>query len=139
MTNRLVYLMYHELELPERALCQSDPGYVRYVLKADDFRQQIAHLRAEDMRGVSVGEAWSKTDEQGARVVITFDDGCETDLIVAAPVLKEAGFNATFYVTVEHLGRRGYLSVGQLRELSESGFEIGSHSLTHSYLHDLKT
>jgi len=138
MTNRLVYLMYHELELPERALCQSDPGYVRYVLKADDFRQQVAHLHMEGMRGVSVGEALSKTDE-GARVVITFDDGCETDLTVAAPLLKEAGFNATCYITVEHLGRRGYLSVGQLRELSDAGFEIGSHSLTHSYLHDLKT
>ncbi|HEX8888941.1 MAG TPA: polysaccharide deacetylase family protein [Pyrinomonadaceae bacterium] len=139
MTNGLVYLMYHELELPERRLCQNDAGYVRYALKADGFREQVAHLRAENFRGISVGEALSNADEKKKYVVVTFDDGCETDLIVAAPVLREADFNATFYVTVEHLGRRGYLSVDQLRELSDSGFEIGSHSLTHSYLHDLKT
>jgi peptidoglycan/xylan/chitin deacetylase (PgdA/CDA1 family) len=139
MTSSVVYLMYHELELPERALCQSDPGYLRYVLRADDFRQQIASLRADGIRGISVGEALSKTEEKDSRVVVTFDDGCETDLLVAAPLLSEMGFGATFYITVEHLGRRGYLSERQLRELSGLGFEIGSHSLTHSYLHDLQT
>ena len=139
MTSRVAYLMYHELELPERSLCQSDPGYVRYVLKAAAFREQVARLRAEGSRGISVGEALAKTDDAGARTVMTFDDGCETDLIVAAPLLLEAGFGATFYVTVEHLGRRGYLSESQLRELSRLGFEIGSHSMTHSYLHDLTT
>ncbi|MDT4954765.1 MAG: hypothetical protein QOJ02_2903 [Acidobacteriota bacterium] len=139
MSRPVVYLMYHELELPERALCESDPGYVRYVLKAADFREQIAHLRAAGFRGISVGEALAQNDESNPRVVVTFDDGCETDLTVAAPLLLEAGFNATFYVTVEHLGRRGYMSESQLRELSDLGFEIGSHSMTHSFLHDLTT
>jgi peptidoglycan/xylan/chitin deacetylase (PgdA/CDA1 family) len=40
-------------------------------------------------------------------------------------------------VTWAHVGRRGYLSAAQLRELSDLGFEVGSHSLTHSYLNDL--
>jgi peptidoglycan/xylan/chitin deacetylase (PgdA/CDA1 family) len=139
MSSRVVYLMYHELELPERALCESEPGYVRYVVKASAFREQIAHLRAAGFHGISIGEALTKSAETSARAVMTFDDGCETDLTVAAPLLREANFNATFYVTVEHLGRRGYLNESQLRELSESGFEIGSHSMTHSYLHDLTT
>lgn len=141
MSSRVVYLMYHEIELAERELCESDPGYVRYVVKAADFREQISHLRTEGFRGISVGDALKEVDEAagGKRVVMTFDDGCETDLIVAAPLLSEAGFNATFYITVEHLGRRGYLSQNQLRELSDQGFEIGSHSLTHSFLHDLPT
>ena len=68
---------------------------------------------------------------------MTFDDGCETDLLFAAPALKDAGFGATFYVTFGHLGRRGYMSESQLRELSGAGFDIGSHSMTHCYLHDL--
>jgi peptidoglycan/xylan/chitin deacetylase (PgdA/CDA1 family) len=139
MSRPVVYLMYHELELPERSLCEGDPGYVRYVLKAVDFREQMAHLSAAGFRGISVGEALAETDESNPRVVVTFDDGCETDLTVAAPLLLEAGFNATFYVTVEHLGRRGYMSESQLRELSGLGFEIGSHSMTHSFLHDLAT
>jgi peptidoglycan/xylan/chitin deacetylase (PgdA/CDA1 family) len=139
MSSRVVYLMYHEIELPERTLCESDPGYVRYVVKASAFREQIAHLRANDYRGVRVTEALEETDEARLRVALTFDDGCETDLAVAAPILLEANFGATFYVTVKHLGRRGYLSESQLRELSDLGFEIGSHSMNHIFLHDLMT
>lgn len=145
MSGGAVFLMYHELEAAGRPLCESGPGYVRYVLGLEDFRRHVSRLRAEGARGVSVGEALSAFDggagageESGRpRVVFTFDDGCETDLLFAAPTLKEAGFGATFYVTVAHLGRRGYMSEAQLRELSDSGFEVGSHSLTHSYLHDL--
>ena len=71
------------------------------------------------------------------RVVLTFDDGCETDLLAAAPMLREAGYNATFYVTAGHVGRRGYLSTAQVRELAAQRFDIGCHSMTHSLLTDL--
>lgn len=151
MTGDAVFLMYHELEAPGRPLVQSVPGYVRYVLSAEDFRRQLAHLKATGRQGVSVGKALAAFDEtatngtspatqgQPARpqIVITFDDGCETDLKVAAPLLKEAGFNATFYVVSGFTGQRGYMNERQVRELSDMGFEIGSHSRTHSFLSDL--
>jgi peptidoglycan/xylan/chitin deacetylase (PgdA/CDA1 family) len=85
---------------------------------------------------VSVSEALA--DPESAAVAITFDDGCETDLISAAPLLKQSNCSATFYITVGILGRRGYLSSGQLRELSDLSFEIGSHSMTHPYLTELR-
>lgn len=137
--SRVAFLMYHELQLPERPLCDSNPGYVRYVVDAQLFRAQVARLRADGLRGLSVRQVLSEPADSSPRVAITFDDGCETDLLVAAPVLGDAGFNATFYVTVEHLGRRGYLSRTQLRELADLGFEIGSHAMRHRYLHDLST
>lgn len=149
MTGDAVFLMYHELEAPGRPMVQSLPNYVRYVLSAEDFRRHLAHLKASGQNGLSVGEALAAMDEatNGAtpvtavqprpRVVITFDDGCETDLLLAAPLLKEAGFNATFYVVTGFTGQRGYMNERQVRELSEMGFEIGSHSQTHSLLSDL--
>jgi peptidoglycan/xylan/chitin deacetylase (PgdA/CDA1 family) len=70
-------------------------------------------------------------------VCITFDDGCETDWIAAAPVLREFGFHATFYLTAGFLGTPGYLSAEQVRDLDAQGFEIGCHSMTHAYLSDL--
>jgi peptidoglycan/xylan/chitin deacetylase (PgdA/CDA1 family) len=70
-------------------------------------------------------------------VTITFDDGCETDLLVAAPILKEFGFGATFYVTTGWTGNRGFMDAQQLRELAGLGLEIGCHSKTHAYLPDL--
>jgi len=131
----IVFLMYHELELPGRPLVQSEPGYVRYIVREAIFRSQIDWLRKNGWRGLNVSEALGSTAQKS--VAITFDDGCETDLLAAAPILNEAGFRATFYVTAGFLDQRGYLSTAQLLELSSSGLEIGCHSMTHAYLNDL--
>ncbi|MGA2923327.1 MAG: polysaccharide deacetylase family protein [Candidatus Sulfotelmatobacter sp.] len=128
-------LMYHELERPGRPLCQSGPGYVRYILRETKFRDHMRWLQASGWRGMSVGEALGSSEMR--RVAITFDDGCETDLLIAAPILKQTGNGATFYVTAGFLGEPGYLSASQLRELQALGFEIGCHSMTHPYLNDL--
>jgi len=130
-----VFLMYHELEMPGRALCQSEPGYVRYILRASAFREQMQWLKQSGYRGLSVSEALQYATQPN--VSITFDDGCETDLIAAALVLREFGFRATFYLTAGFLGTPGYLNLDQVRELDASGFEIGCHSMTHPYLPDL--
>ena len=132
-----VYLMYHELEIPGRELCQSEPGYVRYVVTEARFREQLTHLEEKGFRGLSVTEALENSTGDAPGIAITFDDGSESDLIAAAPELKQRGFNATFYVVPAFLGKRGYLSEQQLRELSDLGFEIGSHSMSHSFLTDL--
>ncbi len=147
---QIVFLMYHELELAGRKLCQSEPGYVRYILPLETFRQQMQWLHDSRIRGLNVTEAVQLHALQpqalqypaGASVCITFDDGCETDLIAAAPVLREFGFHATFYVTAGFLGTAGYLTAEQLRALDcsgldASGFEIGCHSMTHAYLSDI--
>jgi peptidoglycan/xylan/chitin deacetylase (PgdA/CDA1 family) len=133
--SHIVFLMYHELELAGRKLCQSEPGYVRYILPLEIFREQISWLKQSGWRGVSVGEALRYSGEP--TVCITFDDGCETDLIAAAPVLREFGCNATFFLTAGFLGTPGYLNADQVRELHAQGFEIGCHSMTHPYLSDL--
>lgn len=131
----IVFLMYHELELPGRPSCQSEPGYVRYILSQDVFRSQMNWLIQKGWRGLSVGEALR--NPPGKSVAITFDDGTETDLIAAAPLLKEKGLNATFYVTAGFVGNAGYVASAQVRELHSLGFEVGSHSMTHAYLDDL--
>ena len=130
--------MYHELERAGRPLCSTDAGYVRYVVAEGDFRAQMQHIAASGKRGVSVS-AWLDGDAASAvhSVVITFDDGCETDLVSAAPILREYGFGATCYLTVDFLGRPGFLSRAQVRDLAATGLEIGCHSMSHAFLSDL--
>jgi peptidoglycan/xylan/chitin deacetylase (PgdA/CDA1 family) len=128
--------MYHEIELPGRPMCQDAPGYVRYVVREEDFRKQMQSLNDGGQRCMSVGEALATKASAG--IVLTFDDGCETDLTFVAPLLRELGFKATCYATVGFLDKSGYLSRKQLRELSDLGIEVGSHSMTHPYLSDLK-
>jgi peptidoglycan/xylan/chitin deacetylase (PgdA/CDA1 family) len=135
MASSIVFLMYHELEIAGRNLCQAEPGYVRYILPLETFRSQMAWIKASGWHGLNVGEALRYPAEPS--VCITFDDGCKTDLIAAAPVLRESGFNATFYLTAGFLGTPGYLNASQVRDLDAQGFQIGCHSMTHAYLSDL--
>ena len=131
----IVFLMYHELELPGRSICQDEPGYARYVLPESEFRAQVEYLKQNAWQGLSVGQALAFPGKRS--VAITFDDGCETDLLTAAPILQRTDFQATFFITSGKLGQPGYLSTAQLKDLSAQGFEIGCHSMTHAYLTDL--
>lgn len=130
----VVFLMYHELALAGRSLVESEPGYVRYVVDAAEFAWQMRAIHDSGFRGVAVSQA---LEFPSRAVAITFDDGCETDLLSAAPLLKQLGFGATFYLVAGWIGKPGFLSAAQVRELHDAGFEIGCHSMTHPYLSDL--
>ena len=69
--------------------------------------------------------------------IYTFDDGCVSDYREAFPALRELGMRATFFVVPSLVGRPGYVSWPELREMAAAGMEIGSHSLTHPFMHEL--
>jgi peptidoglycan/xylan/chitin deacetylase (PgdA/CDA1 family) len=132
------FLMYHELATPGRRPCEDGPGYLRYVVDSRTFAGHLDWLAARRMHVCGVGEACRRGLETADQVVITFDDGCETDAEIAAPLLAERGFGATFFVVSSWVGRRrGFMHAGQLRGLHQRGFEVGSHSDTHAFLSDL--
>ncbi len=135
MSAGMSYLMYHEIQRGTEPTCRADAGYMRYVVREEDFRRQLARIEELGIRGVTVGEGLAA--HLSRLVAITFDDGCASDLRIAAPALEQHGFGATFYVTTGFLDTRGFLSSSELRALSERGFEIGCHGATHRYLTDV--
>jgi len=69
--------------------------------------------------------------------VMTFDDSTRSHLEVAAPLLKERGFGATFFVTAAWMDdHENYLDWEEFAELDRMGFEVGNHSMHHIALHD---
>jgi peptidoglycan/xylan/chitin deacetylase (PgdA/CDA1 family)/lysophospholipase L1-like esterase len=92
---------------------------------------------------------WMATAEPGLRkdplpipeklVVLTFDDGNVSDLTTVAPILKEHGFGATFFITSGWVGGQKRLTWPQVLQLEELGFEIGCHSVDHPNLLQLST
>jgi peptidoglycan/xylan/chitin deacetylase (PgdA/CDA1 family) len=137
--SRILYLMYHGLELRDCQSCLPAAAETHYVLPAETFCEQVAQMRAYGFDGISVGEALKRQANDTPVVAITFDDGCESDLTAAAPALEEVGFRATFYLVAGVLGQIGYLSPRQARQLAERGFEIGCHSMSHRFLTDLNS
>ena len=69
-------------------------------------------------------------------VVLTFDDGNKSDFAYVAPLVRQYGFGASFYVT-EGLGyhddvdKERYTSWDEVRRIHEMGFEIGNHTRDH--------
>jgi peptidoglycan/xylan/chitin deacetylase (PgdA/CDA1 family) len=107
------------------------------VIAEKDFRSQLTHLRDQRIKGVNVSSALESSFDNQETAAITFDDGCRTDLVIAAPFLKEHNFGATFFIVAGFVNRPGFLNAKEVRELAELGFEIGCHSMNHAYLTEL--
>ena len=67
-------------------------------------------------------------------VVITFDDGTEDAYQYGFPILKKYGFAATIFIIADFIGKPGFLSYNQLKEIQKWGIDIGSHTKTHVFL-----
>ena len=66
-------------------------------------------------------------------VVLSFDDAVKSHRTFVAPLLKELGFGATFFVTHAWMNdTTNFMTWKEIGEIHEMGFEIGNHSWTHS-------
>ena len=111
------------------------PGLQRsMVVTTDELAADVAELRGRGLEIVPASEAGEGT------AVLTFDDGWADALTVAAPLLRELGVPATFYVCPGLFGNTedsGYSPLGRVLtwneagELAQLGFELGAHSMTH--------
>lgn len=67
-------------------------------------------------------------------VVLTFDDATASQYSVVAPLLKEYGFGATFFICefpANFADTTKYMNWRQIRELDSMGFEIANHTRNH--------
>jgi len=65
-------------------------------------------------------------------VVLTLDDAVKSHRTFVAPLLKELGFRATFFVTHRWMGdQENFMTWQEIAELHQMGFEIGNHTWTH--------
>jgi peptidoglycan/xylan/chitin deacetylase (PgdA/CDA1 family) len=128
---RAAVLMYHRLSA--RAF---DPIEGDYVVPRETFEQQMRMLVLERRPVASIEDVLSGRFAHRS-VALTFDDGCDTDLTVALPVLSALSLPAAFFVNPGTIGQGGYLTWAGLRELAAAGMHIGSHGLDHTLLDGL--
>jgi peptidoglycan/xylan/chitin deacetylase (PgdA/CDA1 family) len=142
----VLLLMYHQI-VPEGA----PPGWVpapladpRYGVGERDFVRQMAHLREEGYPLLSLESLLApetledKGDPGRPAIVVTFDDGYESDFHLAAPVLSKFGIPATFFVSTGHIGAPGMMTESMVAELSSRPiFRIGAHGESHRFLSEL--
>ena len=131
---RAFVLLYHDIKEDEFDLSSVKKGLHPYILRQSDFEKQMAWLYKNGYRVLSIRDFLSSPipDRYPLNaIILTFDDGWRSNYEIAYPLLKKYGFTATFFVTVENIGKKNMLSWGEIKELAESGIEIGSHNMTH--------
>ena len=127
--NRFAALLYHNLTERPSSAYQADP---------DALRSQVRWLRGEGFVVEGLGglaRRLSDGDEvPEAYAVLTFDDGHRSNLR-AAEIVREEGGQATFFPSVRHCREEpDYLKAPDIAALGELA-EVGSHGVTHRWLH----
>jgi peptidoglycan/xylan/chitin deacetylase (PgdA/CDA1 family) len=136
--------MYHRVSPTREAF---DPYHLS--ISSEEFEAQMIFLKENGYKALPV-HSLARMIESGKRlptrsVVITFDDGYLDTYENAFPILQKHGLTATVYVVSDYLGRcndwdrgrsRRYMLMGgnHLREMSDAGIFVGSHSITHRSL-----
>jgi peptidoglycan/xylan/chitin deacetylase (PgdA/CDA1 family) len=78
------------------------------------------------------GEQVSRRARAG--FLFTFDDGTADHYFTVAPILERYGVRGIFYVSTALVGRAGYLTLAQCREMQARGHAIESHGHEHKAL-----
>jgi peptidoglycan/xylan/chitin deacetylase (PgdA/CDA1 family) len=129
-------LMYHRIgngRLPERKV-----GEHYYAVAPADFEAQLDVLAATGA-AIAVEDCVAARRPLPARAVaITFDDGNASDHAIAFDALCRRGLRAAFFVTPAWVGRPGYMSWAEVRELKAGGMDVGAHGLDHTLLATLE-
>jgi sugar transferase (PEP-CTERM/EpsH1 system associated) len=130
----LPILLYHDICNDEFDINKVESARKPYVIKISEFEKQVAWMAKNGYRGVSCG-FWVEDkggNEYKKSSVIVFDDGLISNYKKALPVLKKYNMKATFFITAANVGKDGFMGWDNIKELLNSGMEIGSHSLTHA-------
>jgi peptidoglycan/xylan/chitin deacetylase (PgdA/CDA1 family) len=71
-----------------------------------------------------------------AVIIFTFDDGPESDYLLAYPILKEQGIKGTSYIITKFTDESmpGKLTWDQIKEMSADGWDFGCHTYEHKRL-----
>ena len=122
-------------------LAPGETGVARgwlWFFEGEDVRGEIARLRKGEVgkpdTGPLVERRALREPVPDKLVVLTFDDSVASQYHVVRPLLKKAGFGATFFITEGFSfvsNKVEYLTWQQIAELHRDGFEIGNHTQSH--------
>ncbi len=127
-------MMYHSVNDKAVAHLQNAS-----TVNTEHFRFQMEFLKKnrysvisldELVRGIKSNRFFSRKT-----AVITFDDGYDDVYTNGFRILKEYGFPAAVFVLPDQVGKEGYMTWAQLKEMKDSGLiAVESHTLSHAYL-----
>jgi peptidoglycan/xylan/chitin deacetylase (PgdA/CDA1 family) len=124
-------LCYHIVESPQ------DP---RMEVSRETFRQQMRYLAMTGYHVIPLRDLYDYVTGKRSSlpknaIVVTIDDGWRSTYTEVFPEMKRYGFPFTVFVYPNIIGQTARaLTWKQIREMSDAGVDIESHSFTHPFL-----
>lgn len=119
-------LMYHHIQDVSK---NANTAEKNLSLSPAKFKEEIKFLSDSGYKTATLSELFNNDPEK--RIVLTFDDGYKDLITNAFPILKVYGFRGVAFIIVDDVGKPGYVTWDDLKNLKNEGWEVGSHSLTH--------
>ena len=148
--DRVPTLLYHRfLDAAAYARARAAGEDLSYVTEAGAFAAQMESLKSAGWTTITLDQFLAFLKDGAPLpprpIVITCDDGFESNYRHAFPVWRRLGMSATIFMTADRASENfarfarfdAPLSDEQLVEMSRHGVAIESHGLTHRYLSDL--
>ena len=124
----ILSIMYHRF---------NESKYPSTNIQMDIFKQQIEIIEDSNYKfnNPSEFEKIFSTPKIKKEILITIDDAFLSFYQEAWPFLKKNKIPFILFVSTEPIGKKGYMSWNQIREVESEDFAfIGHHSHTHDYL-----
>lgn len=135
--SHVIALMYHALYEHEEQLAALSAEERPYAVSTQSFEQQLQSLRSHGVELLDPATLDVAGNVRTRAVVVTFDDGHESNRTLALPILQKLGARAVFFVTTDFIGKPGFMTAAQVCELADAGMLVGSHGHTHRFLDSL--
>lgn len=128
-------LCYHQI----RNWTASDSKSAKdYITPVETFKQHIKMLADSGYHTILPDQLYNYLaygDKLPSKpVMITFDDTDLDQYVVGASTLKKYGYKGVYFIMTVSIGKRGrfkYMDKNQIKELSDLGNTIGSHTYDH--------
>jgi peptidoglycan/xylan/chitin deacetylase (PgdA/CDA1 family) len=121
-------LGYHDVtDQPSESGFQRN-GAVAFKLGARQFHQHLDRIALSGITPALVTDI--DLTRPGRHLLLTFDDGGKSAVRIGDELCRR-GWRGHFFITTGLIGRRTFLTAGEIRHLRRSGHLVGSHSHSH--------
>ncbi|HVW95117.1 MAG TPA: polysaccharide deacetylase family protein [Mucilaginibacter sp.] len=115
-----------------------------YIIPVQSFKDHIKMLADNGYHTILPDQLYNYltkgTPLPSKPIMLTFDDTDLDQYTIARPVLQKYGFKGVYFVMTVSLGRPHYMTKEMVKQLSDEGNVIGSHTWDHHrvdrYKHD---
>ena len=128
----LISIMYHRF---------NENKYPSTNIRMDMFDEQMKIIKNQGYEFYDPNNFLNEFNKvkKDKKILITIDDGFKSFYNEAWPYLKKNKIPFILFVSTEPVGKYGYMTWDEIKEIDKSGIGyIGHHSHTHEYLIDME-